>query len=134
MFCFTDNAQNMVNLFTDNTFLWGTQKTISLMLGHGVKVYQYILTHQAFGLAHRLVLPYGVCHAEDLLFLFDPYQIPLLRKDREVGDLMARAWTNFAKTGDPNDPSTPHVWERCLKGQVSSIHTLFQRRFYYGSK
>ena len=119
----------MVNLFTDNTFLWGTQKTISLMLGHGVKVYQYILTHQAFGLAHRLVLPYGVCHAEDLLFLFDPYQIPLLRKDREVGDLMARAWTNFAKTGDPNDPSSPHVWERCLKGQVSSTTHTFSKAF-----
>ena len=61
-------------MFTDAGFLYGTYKTIDYLIKHGVTVYQYILTYEgeySFSEIYS-VPPNGVCHADDLLYLWNP--------------------------------------------------------------
>ena len=49
---------------------------------------------------------FGVCHADDLIYLWDPvFQLenglPLEGNDLAVRDIMTEAWTNFANYGNP---------------------------------
>ena len=49
---------------------------------------------------------FGVCHADDLIYLWDPvFQLenglPLEGNDLAVRDIMTEAWTNFAIYGNP---------------------------------
>ena len=62
-------------MFTDSGFLYGTFKTINYLIQHGVTVYQYILTYEgehSFSEVYS-VPPTGVCHADDLLYLWNPW-------------------------------------------------------------
>ena len=107
----------MINMLTDTGFLWGTQKTIKLMVEHGMTVYQYIMTYVG---SLSSGYPGGVAHGEELIYLFDPFgppynhTDPLPPKDAEVAEYMTSAWVNFAKTGNPNVPGKMHhQWEPC---------------------
>ena len=83
-------------------------------------VYQYLLTYegqfsftQLFGQD-----PVGVCHADDLIYLWNPiFQSgdkpilgPLTNEDATVRDIMISAWTNFAIYGDPTPPDSDLSW------------------------
>jgi len=108
-----DHLQSIIDIFTDATFLYGLHRTSELMLSHGMTVFQYMLTHlgrysltQLFGIPE----PVGVCHADDLLYLWDPVDInpedgPLPQQDSQLRDIMVTAWANFAKSGNPSGPS-----------------------------
>jgi para-nitrobenzyl esterase len=50
-------------------------------------------------------------HASDIEFVFrmlSARNLPWRPEDREVSELMASYWSNFAKSGDPNGPGLPH--------------------------
>merc|ERR1711934_1246069 len=70
-----DHFRGMFDMYTDSSMLFGVNRTAELLLSHGVMVWQYILTHQGqnsltdlFGVSQKM----GVCHADDLFYLFDP--------------------------------------------------------------
>ena len=106
-----DHLQGVFDMYTDSAMLYGVNRyldntipqiqfafprTAELLLSHGVRVWQYILTHQGqnsltelFGLTEKvtlqiftrysfpfvklaIILQFGVCHADDLYYLFDP--------------------------------------------------------------
>jgi para-nitrobenzyl esterase len=49
-------------------------------------------------------------HASEIEFVFrmlSSKKLPWRPEDRNVSELMASYWTNFAKTGDPNGPGLP---------------------------
>jgi para-nitrobenzyl esterase len=49
-------------------------------------------------------------HASDIEFVFralDSKRLPWRQEDRDVSELMASYWSNFARTGDPNGPGLP---------------------------
>ena len=51
----------------------------------------------------------GSFHSSELWFMFhtlDRAWRPFTEADYVLADKMTDAWTNFAKTGDPNNPST----------------------------
>ncbi|KAB0797797.1 hypothetical protein PPYR_08790 [Photinus pyralis] len=60
---------------------------------------------------------YGVCHSDDLLYLFGNKELfpDSLRNQQgsKVAELMAKLWTNFAKFGNPTPDSQPDLvkWE-----------------------
>ena len=43
-----ENWQGMIDMFTDAGWLYGTHKMVNHMANHGVKVFQYIFTYQAW--------------------------------------------------------------------------------------
>lgn len=55
-------------------------------------------------LSHDVLCSFtGVCHADDLIYLFPPtYALPAARlteTDETIVDIMTTLWTNFAHTG-----------------------------------
>ena len=60
-------AQNLIDMFTDAGFLFGTYKTIKYMQDQNMTVYQYILTYE-----YSERNGYGVNHGQELRYLFDP--------------------------------------------------------------
>ena len=108
-----DHLQGLIDLFTDATFLYGIHKTTNLLMRYNVTVYQAILTYegersfsQLFGLDK-----YGVCHADDLLYLWQFKDFPLdEEEDIQVRNVMTDAWVNFAKLGNPTPSGSNFSW------------------------
>ena len=109
-----ENKQNFINMVTDSNFLYGSFKQVNYLLEQGVPTYQYILTHEGDH-SFSTTLGYqkfGVCHGDDLQYLFEPSAITdsVDGEDAMVRDMMAAAWTQFAKTGDPSPPGASFSW------------------------
>jgi len=110
-----EHKQDMCDMFTDAGFLYGTYKTINYMLEQGMTVYQYILTYEGeFSFSERFgVDPEGVCHADDLLYIWDSNIVDgdmLTGNDVLVREIMTTAWANFATYGDPTPPGSVLSW------------------------
>ena len=108
-----DHKQGMFDMYTDSGFLYGTYRTINYLIEKDVTVYQYILTYEGEYSFSQLfyVPPNGVCHADDLLYLWNPSFLgPLSGDDLVVRDVMSSAWTNFAIYGDPTPPGSYLSW------------------------
>ena len=75
-------------------------------------MYQYILTYQGeYSYTNLLGLPtIGVCHGDDLIYIFESGLPPLNEEDEFVRHLMTTAWTDFAKYGDPTPPDSGYTW------------------------
>jgi len=106
-----DHLEGITDMFTDAGFLYGLHKTSELMLSQGMKVFQYMLTHQgqySFSQLFGIPEPVGVCHADDLLYLWEPVfrfipeDAPFNEEDSLLREVMVTAWANFAKFGDPS--------------------------------
>lgn len=113
-----EHTQQIFEMFTDATFLYGTYKTIKYLLEYNVPTYQYILTFsgqysysELYGIEKQ-----GVCHADDIFYLFNPSfglygNYTLTDQDSiDLREEMTSAWTNFAKYGDPTPPSSGNNW------------------------
>ena len=110
-----NHIQDIIDMFTDAGFLFGTYKTIEHFLKQGMTVYQYILSYQGkFSFSQFVgIEPIGVCHIDDLFYLWNPVlgkDLTLPDNDKSVRDLMTSAWTNFAKIGDPTPPDCGLSW------------------------
>lgn len=67
------------------------------------KFYSYRLDRRGNGAAKTLC-PFewmGVCHGADLVYVFHDSFIKGSPEDIELSNEMMKAWTNFAKTGQP---------------------------------
>ena len=69
-----DHKQAIFDMYTDSGFLYGTYRTVDYLVNHGSTVFQYILTYEGEFSFSQLyyVSPQGVCHADDLLYLWNP--------------------------------------------------------------
>jgi len=103
---------------SDAIFWQGIDRTVRMLVGQGVKVYQYIFSYrgQHSCLDAQGVEPglFGVAHADEQLYLFDPLYYwdlhDLNENDTNIRDLLVSYWTNFAKYGDPTPPGSDHSW------------------------
>ena len=93
----------------DQFIAFATWKWIEAQVKTGdAPVYRYFFTH---------VQPppndtRGAYHSADIEFVFEDLdwkKIEWREQDKQLSALMAAYWTNFAKTGDPNDPALP-MW------------------------
>ncbi|XP_023651341.1 bile salt-activated lipase [Paramormyrops kingsleyae] len=107
--------RTVVDLETDYIFLVPTQTALYLHAKHAkmAQTYSYV-----FSMPSRMPgFPswMGADHADDLQYIFGkPFTTPLayLPRYRDVSKYMIAYWTNFAKTGNPNEgeSSVPTQW------------------------
>ena len=111
-----DHKQGLFDMFTDAGFLYGTFKTINYLVAQDVTVYQYILSYEgefSFSQAFGVDPPLGVCHADDLIYIWEPVGYvygTLSGEDVLVRETITSAWANFATYGDPTPPGSPLSW------------------------
>ncbi|XP_061867770.1 bile salt-activated lipase [Colius striatus] len=107
--------KTVVEVATDYIFLVPTQWTLNLHLRNArtAKTYSYVFSQPS----RMPIYPswVGADHADDLQYVFGlPFSIPLgyLPKHRTVSKAMIAYWTNFAKTGNPNEGNSevPVTW------------------------
>ncbi|KAM4663370.1 bile salt-activated lipase [Discoglossus pictus] len=107
--------KTIVEAETDYIFLVPTQEALALHRQNAktAKTYSYLFSHPT----RMPVYPnwVGADHAEDLQYMFGkPFSTPLAYRprDRDVATVMIAYWTNFAKSGDPNngESSVPTAW------------------------
>lgn len=107
--------KTVADIETDFLFLVPTQIALQLHADNssGASTYSYL-----FNMKTRIPgFPKWVEaeHAEDLQYLFGkPFSIPLIyfSRHRDLAGYMIAYWTNFAKTGDPNNGGSkvPALW------------------------
>lgn len=108
-----------VAIGTDYIFLVPTQAALYLHASHATtgRTYSYVFSEP--NRMGGLLTPYpswmGADHADDLQFVFGkPFTTPLgyWPSHRDVSRYMIAYWTNFAKTGNPNqgDSKVPATW------------------------
>ena len=114
-----EHIQALIDMFTDTAFLYGHNRTINYFLKQDMTVFQYLLTYEGKYSVTNIygVDPLGVCHADDLIYLFDPVFRGLLPElpftEKAVRDTMTTAWLNFAIHGDPTPPNSDLSWTPC---------------------
>lgn len=135
----------LVDMFGDGYFKMGTLDTLQLLSTHQVPAFQYrfcydgkwkfadLLTMSASKLAVKFMVDSvtgrvfhgpsvpGVCHAEELHYLFSPTLWGMRNtlpneNDKEVSKRMVAHWVNFTKWGDPSIAGEP--WTRVMPGQT----------------
>ena len=103
---------------TDAEFWPSIDTTVSILSGHGVQVHHYIFSYRGEHsiLDYSGVEPglYGVSHADELFYLFDPLlHIDLedmIERDKSIRNLLVSCWASFAKYGDPTPPGSSFTW------------------------
>jgi len=111
------NKFGLIDMFTDSGFRHGTYRLINILVERGIKVFAWILTHQGEHTSsdlYGLQEPLGVCHADELLYMwspvfFDNYEFSV-EEDLVVQEQLVSTWSNFVKVGDPTPPGSNYSW------------------------
>uniref|UniRef100_A0A6I8MXN7 Carboxylic ester hydrolase n=1 Tax=Ornithorhynchus anatinus TaxID=9258 RepID=A0A6I8MXN7_ORNAN len=110
-----DMKKTVVDFETDILFLVPTQMALKFHLENAksAKTYTYLFSHPS----RMPVYPkwVGADHADDIQYVFGkPFATPLgyRLQDRTVSKNMIAYWTNFARSGDPNEghSAVPTKW------------------------
>ncbi|XP_069696466.1 esterase E4-like [Periplaneta americana] len=104
-----NTVKELQQMYTDVFFTYGSHIAAQLHSSRSATVYYYLFDYRGtnsfsvhFGDKTR---DYGVCHLDDLMYLFpQDHFFPGSEKqseDDEMIDTLITLWTNFARTGDP---------------------------------
>jgi len=114
------NIQSLIDMFSDSKFWVAAHDVTTIVSSHlRSPVYEYMFTHNgSFSFSEFLGLPssqYGVCHADDLHYLFNPHLVEfpaLIDADFKVRDIMVQLWTSFVRDGKPSffDKDSSFEW------------------------
>ncbi|XP_015419599.1 PREDICTED: bile salt-activated lipase isoform X4 [Myotis davidii] len=108
--------KTVVDFATDYFFLMPTKIDVAQHRANAksARTYTYLFSHRS----RKLFYPswVGADHADDVPYVFGrPFATPLnyRAQDRTVSQTMIAYWTNFARTGDPNQghSAVPTQWE-----------------------
>ncbi|KAF2892971.1 hypothetical protein ILUMI_13205 [Ignelater luminosus] len=113
----------LTDIFTDTYFLSGAYDAVLMHFNHTRQpVYYYAFGYRG-AISHselfgKTTYNFGVCHADELLYLFDPKSLfPNYEPtsiDRGITDILTTLWTNFVITGNPTPVTNnilPSKWE-----------------------
>ncbi|MGW4567743.1 carboxylesterase/lipase family protein [Streptomyces sp. NPDC004561] len=110
----TDGGPVFGAVIGDADFACPTARTGSLLAAHvPVWRYEFADEHAPPLTSGTPPFPLGAPHASELPYLFDLGGRPrdLTAAQHRLADTMIDYWTRFARTADPNGPSSPH-WPR----------------------
>ncbi|XP_061733026.1 bile salt-activated lipase-like [Nerophis ophidion] len=116
-----DVKKTIVNVGTDYIFLIATQAALYLHASNATNAgtYSYLFSepNRLGGIGRPYPSWVGADHSDDLQYVFGkPFTTPLgyWPSHRRLSGYMIAYWTNFAKTGDPNngDSSVPATWPK----------------------
>lgn len=115
-----ENHHNLTNLFTDGFFLHGLDEYLRNRInaaanGKAGATYVYVFDHKGEASFTEIFKGgehfYGVCHAEELQYLFPVGKglfvtaVPSWR-DHQIREAMVEMWIHFARTGNPTPPNS----------------------------
>ncbi|XP_063931967.1 juvenile hormone esterase-like isoform X2 [Zophobas morio] len=131
----TSSRPDVVDMYTDGWFLNGADEAVQYYLKYSKKpIYYYLFGHRGpssfteiFGDKEK---DYGVCHADELQYLFplaeslfpDKPQTP---QDKKIAEIMTTLWVNFALTGDPTPTTSdlvPSKWTPVTGDDLEYFH------------
>ncbi|KAG5884998.1 hypothetical protein JTB14_025344 [Gonioctena quinquepunctata] len=134
------NIGKVVDLYTDGWFLKCADEVVRLQTKfYKSPVYYYLFGYKGSASFTKIFnggdTDYGVCHADDLQYLFPvgdglfPDVTPS-DDDKKMRNLLTTLWTNFAKTGNPSpevNEVIPEKWNRYSseKGEYFYIDRSF---------
>ncbi|KAF2901295.1 hypothetical protein ILUMI_04893, partial [Ignelater luminosus] len=130
---------NVVDMYTDGWFLAGADESVRLHLKYSKSpVFYYLFGHhgvasfsQVFGDPSQR---YGVCHADELQYLFPVGDALFPDKtpdefDKRIADILTTLWVNFAKVKNP----TPDDELDCIiHAKWEPVQTEDLEYFYIG--
>ncbi|XP_069699397.1 venom carboxylesterase-6-like isoform X2 [Periplaneta americana] len=110
-----DTLLKVVDMYTDSFFLWAADEAVriqlsrNLLAGGGAPIYYYYFAYRGphsfselFGDPTR---DFGVCHADELIYLFPAARVfgnfTATPEEEKMTDYLIHTWTNFARTGNP---------------------------------
>ncbi|MER6280393.1 carboxylesterase family protein [Streptomyces sp900105245] len=114
----TDGGTVFGAVIGDANFACPTARTGDLLAAHmPVRRYEFADEHAPPLTPGTPPFPLGAPHASELPYLFDLGGRPreLTAPQHRLADTMIDYWTRFARTGDPNGPSTPPWSERTVQ-------------------
>ncbi|CAH0716182.1 unnamed protein product, partial [Brenthis ino] len=109
----------ILKLYSDSYFDYPMIQSVEQAFNYSKNpVYLYKLTYRGANSFSQIFGDpkgnYGVCHADELMYLFPIHFLnnKFTPKDNEMLELMVTIWTNFATSGNPNEPvQVPFKWE-----------------------
>ncbi|XP_053722864.1 bile salt-activated lipase-like [Synchiropus splendidus] len=135
-----DIKKTAVDISTDYIFLVPIQAALYLHAANATvgRTYSYLFSepNRMGGLARPYPSWMGADHADDLQYVFGkPFTTPLgyWPRHRDLSGYMIAYWTNFARTGNPNDGplSVPATWPQFTSTghQYLEIHSNMDKNY-----
>ena len=111
--------QRLDRLVTGRNFVCPSLYFAERTAAAGRKAYVYYFSRERSG---ELGASMGSYHGAEIPYVFSTHDdwLPTTGEDRDIGRRMARYWTRFARTGDPNGGGDP-AWPALGNGAVMSL-------------
>ncbi|CAH2103579.1 unnamed protein product [Euphydryas editha] len=111
--------EGILKIYSDSFFGYPALESVEQTLNYSNNpVYLYQLSYRASNSFSQIFGDpkgnYGVCHADDLIYLFPIHflQNKFSPEDNKILDLIITLWTNFATSGNPTIPvEVPFDWQ-----------------------
>lgn len=119
------HLQDMIDMLSDANYYTGTFKFIDALFKYGVNPYLYLFQyHGEFSLTDRFGVeaPVGVSHGDELYYFWSQPNFTLNDVDMTVKSYMVKAWTDFAKNGNPDQNWQHYSPESRLFFTIDSAH------------
>lgn len=121
------NLKKTADMFTD---VWFMHCTAEAVRRHNGEVYYYYFNYKgsnSLGTVYGNASLYsGVCHTDELLYLFDMKEVLPVRNQSEADDNFSRKltklWSNYATYGNPSTPGSDISWHPVKSSENEYLH------------
>ncbi|XP_032527380.2 juvenile hormone esterase-like [Danaus plexippus] len=115
----------ILKIYSDSYFDYPLVESVEYALNYSRNpVFLYQLSYRGVNSFSQIfgdpVGNYGVCHADELMYLFpiEFLKYPFTKEDIDMLELIITIWTNFATSGNPNKPlKLPFDWKPATNSQ-----------------